>query len=508
MPETKYKITHQAALNSGGMEIHMKENNTTNYRTAKTWQLVLAPAGSCIPTLFVVLMTFASYVAVGVYGVATVLAGVIISGSRIFDAITDPLIALVCDRFDSKYGRSRIFSIIGWIIMVISVFCMFNLGLGGGKGIASMVIFALIYMIYIIGYTIFGIGSNLVQAIMTNDPKQRPFMAKWQTVYTTVLSSCFSMILAATLMPKHNYQMGLPLFADLSLIVIGASFVMLMITTITVTIAKVDVAETYANTTKTPVSFKDVIDMILHSRPLQMYIVAAASDKLALQTASQSAISVMIFGIILGNYSFNSELTFINLIVTLILLLFFVSRFAGKSGLKKATVQWTTIAIVLYAAMWLFLVFTDTLQITVNPVLKVIFIILFCGMGGAKMAVSAVSNPLRYDIVDYEFSRTGRYMPATVMAVHSFIDKLISSLATTIVAVAVAAIGYTESMPQATDALTKPLFAIGTFLWLGMPILGYICTLIAMRWYKLDKETMEEVNRKNAELRAAQKKAE
>ena len=98
-------------------------------------------------------------------------------------------------------------------------------------------------------------------------------------------------------------------------------------------------------------------------------------------------------------------------------------------------------------------------------------------------------------------------MPALVNTVYSFIDKLISSLASTIVALSVAMIGYTEGMPQATDELTSGVFWVGTFLWLGVPIIGYVCTLVAMRWYKLDKKTMDEVQRKNAELRAAQKDA-
>ncbi len=114
---------------------------------------------------------------------------------------------------------------------------------------------------------------------------------------------------------------------------------------------------------------------------------------------------------------------------------------------------------------------------------------------------------MRFDIIDYEFSRSGRYMPAVVNTAYSFVDKLISSLATTIVAVSVASIGYTEGMPQATDTLTSGIFWIATFLWLGMPILGYVCTLVAMHWYKLDKETMEEVQRKNTETRAALKAA-
>lgn len=473
----------------------------------KQWQLILAPASACIPTMFIILLTFASYVATGVYGVSTVLAGYIITGTRVFDAITDPLIGLWCDRFESKWGRARPLTIIGWAIMSISVFAMFKLGLGAGLGKLSVLVFILIYLVYILGYTIFNIGSGLVQPIMGKNLKDRAILARGQTVYTTVLSSTISMILAATLMPKHNYKMGLPLFADLCVMVILASAVLIAITYIAVTTSGTDVMASYKGMSKDPIKMKDALDLVLHNRDMQMYTIAAASDKLALQTASNSAITVMIFGIIIGNYKFNASLNLVNMFVTLALLFFFVSRLAGKSGLKKANILWTSTSIAMYALMWVFLLCVDTLQITVNPVLKVVFIVLYCAMGASKMATSCVSNPLRYDIIDYEFSRSGRYMPALVNTVYSFIDKLISSLASTIVALSVAMIGYTEEMPQATDELTSGVFWVGTFLWLGVPIIGYVCTLVAMRWYKLDKKTMDEVQRKNAELRAAQKDA-
>lgn len=473
----------------------------------KQWQLILAPASACIPTMFIILLTFASYVATGVYGVATVLAGYIITGTRVFDAITDPLIGLWCDRFESKWGRARPLTIIGWAIMSVSVFAMFKLGLGAGMGKLSVLIFILIYLVYILGYTIFNIGSGLVQPIMGKNLKDRAILARGQTVYTTVLSSTISMILAATLMPKHNYKMGLPLFADLCVMVILASAVLIAITYIAVTTSGTDVMASYKGMSKDPIKMKDALDLVLHNRDMQMYTIAAVSDKLALQTASNSAITVMIFGIIIGNYKFNASLNLVNMFVTLALLFFFVSRLAGKSGLKKANILWTSTSIAMYALMWVFLLCVDTLQITVNPVLKVVFIVLYCAMGASKMATSCVSNPLRYDIIDYEFSRSGRYMPALVNTVYSFIDKLISSLASTIVALSVAMIGYTEGMPQATDELTSGVFWVGTFLWLGVPIIGYVCSLVALRWYKLDKKTMDEVQRKNAELRGAQKDA-
>lgn len=247
-------------------------------KTLKPWQIVLAPASACVPTMFIILMTFASYVATGVYGAATVVAGTIITSTRVFDAITDPLIGIWSDRFESKWGRARPLSILGWLIMSVAVFSMFNLGLGGGMGSVSVWIFALIYFIYIIGYTIFGVGFGMVQPIMTSNPKQRAKMARWSTVYTTILSNTINIILAATLMPKHNYKMGLPLFAGLCVMVICATGVLIAITHVAVTAAGVDVPESYVGINKEPVKLKDALDLILHNRELQMYTVAAASD--------------------------------------------------------------------------------------------------------------------------------------------------------------------------------------------------------------------------------------
>lgn len=482
----------------------MSENTSaTTPRRAKSWQLILAPISSAVPTIFIVLMTFASYVAAGVYGIATVLAGTIISGTRIFDAITDPLLALICDRLKvGKFGRCRTFTVIGWLIMAVAVICLFNLGLGGGQGTGSLIMFTLLYIVYIIGYTVFGIGANLVQPIMTDDPKQRASLGRWQAVYAAIVSSCFSLLLAAVLMPKHGGKLGLPLFADLSWLVLGLTFVMTLITLIIVTIAKVDVPENYVSKVKKPASLKDVWDVLVHSRPMQMLIIAAGSDKLALQTASQSAINVMIFGIMLGDYKFSGSLNMINLAVTLLILLTpAVTHFAGKEGLKKANIRWTAIGAAIYAAMWIFLIVVNPRNILANSALKIIFIALYCAMGASKMAISAVTQPMRYDVVDYEFHRTGKYLPATVTMTYSFVDKLISSLATTVVAVAVATIGYTNSMPQVADPLTNGLFWVATFLWLGMPLIGYVCTLISMHFYKLDKETMEQVRKSNAEAR-------
>ena len=227
--------------------------STVQYRRVHPVILALSAASSCVNTLFVILMTFASYIATGVYGATAVLAGTILTGSRIFDAITDPLIGLLTDRISTRFGRCRPLAIIGYIATSIAVLAMFVICPGQGQ----IGVFVLLYLLYIVGYTLFTVGNNMIGPIITNDPKQRPIYSRWMSIYVTVLSTMFSVVLSKTLMPKHGYQLGLPLFKDLAWIVVIAGAVLMLISIIAVTIAKADIPENYVNVKKQKVSFKD-----------------------------------------------------------------------------------------------------------------------------------------------------------------------------------------------------------------------------------------------------------
>ena len=110
----------------------MSTNNVT-YRSAKGWQLALAVMSQVVPTALVILMTFASYVAVGVYGATSILAGTIITGTRVFDAITDPVCGFLTDRLNTKFGRVRPLLLLGWFIVALAITLMFITCPGKGQ---------------------------------------------------------------------------------------------------------------------------------------------------------------------------------------------------------------------------------------------------------------------------------------------------------------------------------------------------------------------------------------
>lgn len=69
-----------------------------NYKVAATWRVLLLPMNSSASVMFMMLMMYVSYYAAGPVGLGTVVASLIITGSRILDAITDPIVGFVLDR--------------------------------------------------------------------------------------------------------------------------------------------------------------------------------------------------------------------------------------------------------------------------------------------------------------------------------------------------------------------------------------------------------------------------
>ncbi|MDE6919435.1 MAG: sugar transporter, partial [Lachnospiraceae bacterium] len=88
---------------------------------------------------------------------------------------------------------------------------------------------------------------------------------------------------------------------------------------------------------------------------------------------------------------------------------------------------------------------------------------------------------------------------------YSLIDKLVSSFSAAIATACVALIGYTTTLPQPGDALTSGVFWMTMFLKYGIAMIGWICTLIAMRFCRLDKAEMVAVQRRIAAAKQAAK---
>ena len=95
---------------------------------AKTYQLVLFPLNNGATNVYYVLVL--SYIATfgsKVLALSMIFASVMVTGMRLFDAITDPIIGALMDRTNGKFGKFRPFMVIGNLIMAASILVLYCL---------------------------------------------------------------------------------------------------------------------------------------------------------------------------------------------------------------------------------------------------------------------------------------------------------------------------------------------------------------------------------------------
>ena len=484
----------------------VSQQDGIQYKRAKTWQMALAMLYGAGQMSFYMLMTYATYIGNSNYGILVGVTGIIVTASRIFDGVTDPICAYVIERFQSKFGKIRIFMLAGWAVMALATTAMCNWGAGKLNGVAGLIFFIACYMVYIIGYTLVGISSSMMGPVMTNDPKQRPTLSVWSTIYSYLSPTIIMVIFMVAILPKYNNEISTPSLAAMNLCVVIMALIFFLIACIGVT--PYDKKENFAgvsvsnNKENEQPSFKDMWALIKDNKELQRYMVAACSDKLAQTVGSASVISTMLYGIMIGNLSLSTTISTVAMLPSIIFAIL-GANIAGKHGNKKTMVNWTWGCMALNLIFAAFLLFTDTTQITVALVPTVIFLALQFANNAAKMVVSTATNALRMDIIDYELYRSGKYMPASVSATYTFVDKLISSFGTTIATLMIGLIGYTTTTPQQGDPLTTGVRIMTVLLLCGFPIIGWICTLVSMKKSELTREKMVEVQKTISEKKAA-----
>ena len=476
------------------------EVDGVQYRRAKLWQIICYACNAFVGMSVYSLIGMASYSASIGYGITTATVGIILMLARILDGFTDPMLAFVYDRVDTRFGKLRILLVSGYLIEAVGLLCMFTLTSGKGFGV---MMFSLTYVIYIIGYTVTNMTAQTIPAIMTNDPKQRPTLGVWTTAFNYLVPMAMSMVFNVVLLPKFGgiyNQEFLSAACAVVLVVAGIGTLLVCFG-----VSAYDKPETFEGTSKKrePLKMADVVEVLKHNKPLQCLIASNASDKLAQQVGSQAIINTLFNGILIGNMSLGTILTVISMVPS-IFFAAFGAKYIGKHGSKKGIVTWSYVSMAVTAVLVLFFIFTDPKQIGVMGSWNmIVYVLLTLLQNGANMCITTANNSYMADTIDHELDRSGRYIPAVVSGTYSLIDKLITSFAAVIATGAVAILGYTTTMPQPTDASTPAIFWMTLAIKYGLPIIGWVITLCAMRTCPLTKDEMVNIQKRIAEKKEA-----
>lgn len=259
---------------------------------------------------------------------------------------------------------------------------------------------------------------------------------------------------------------------------------------------------------QTKVGIKEIVNIFKENVPMRCYLVTGITDKIASNSATQTIVLTMLNGILIANYKAATMITNAGTIISFVFV-FLGGVYIAKKGVKVATKVWSAVNIFINIAIFAFLLYlgpTGMAQIGKGGVVMMVYVVFTMGVNASKMILNVAEGMMRADVIDYELERSGNYMPGTVGAVYSLTEKVIASFGSTIAAVAVAAIGYKTVMPQMGDAATWSIFWVTVILTYGLPIIGWLCNIIAMKFYELDYDRMAEIQENIAEMKKQKRK--
>ena len=406
------------------------------------YQLVLFPFNNGATNVYyVLLMNYIAYYANGVLGLVLAFATTMVTVTRALDAFIDPVVGMLIDRTETKFGKFRPFMVLGNVVMIVSSLLLFY----GTRLIpedataVKYVAYTVFYILLMDGYSIQTSCTRSGQTCLTNDPKQRPTFTLFNTIASLV---GMGVTMAVASIVGGNVGFG---------------------------------------------------------------------TKFAFAVATNTSVGVLLYSCMMGNY--NGLYLPMYVMGYVFSAPFFLGglRMSQKHGQKKTLVTFTTLALALYVgvvallAMWnpgnpafcLSIFSTEGgFHLTLNAY-TIIFIVLY-GLGyGAYYSTADMAIPMIADCSDYEMYRSGNYAPGVIGTLFSFVDKLVSSLSTTVVGIALLAVGLTQ-LPDTTTPYADGMNWLTIVLFCVIPMIAWVLTLLAMKGYTLTGERMKEIQAVNA----------
>lgn len=504
----------------------MSQEPSTTLNRAKPYQLVLFPLNNGATNVYFVLIL--SYVAQFGSSILKLgmFASIMVTVMRVADAVTDPIIGAMMDRTSTKIGKFRPFMILGSAVMAVSVVCLYILTPLIPESVmwARYAAFVAVYFVWVIGYTFQTSCTRAGQTVLTNDPNQRPMF----TIFNTV-GSLLGMGVMQFMIPlvKGMYDVkdeaGNVIVSGYSdpavfriITPIGIAISVLLTILAIIGIAEKDNPKYYGigGDKQEKVKMSEYVEIIRDNKPMQRLMVAGAGCKLALAIATNTTVLLALYGILMGNYN-SLYLPMMVLGYVCAVPFFLLSmRTSQKLGQRASLIRYVSVALVCYVGVLALLLFSDhgdpafmlsfPFQGGGAINLYTILFIVFFGVGyGAYYATADMPIPMVADCSDYETYRSGKYIPGIMGTLFSLVDKLVSSLAQTLVAFIFLICAGLSDLPTDSTPYSGGIKVAVIVMFCIIPMLAWAATLIAMKGYTLTGEKMKTIQAVNAARKEA-----
>lgn len=477
-------------------------NDGTDPRKNDAWRVLLFSLNYAGGAAITIMMGKWSYYTQNVLQLGILLSSIHLP-IRLLDAVTDPLIANLFDKYN-KAGKFKLFMISGALLSLVPALIVFFYPVNPDIPLwLSFLLLGLCYAVVIIGNTVLMTATRAGQAIITQDPKQRPLYALGQTVSDALVSAFVSIVVTSNLIG----DMQKPYVWRISIVVMSITSILLVLGAAKA-ISNRDTPQYYSMTEKKDeVKITEFFNVIKRSKPLRCLLWATCSDSIA--KSVRASLSIYLFANIIMNRGLTSVFDILNGVVLGAPVLVIGMYFASKKGSAYIYHKVSLIQTIIAATGFLI----TAIVLPANPeysykgiTFSIILVILIFGSYMSTLGISTnLENAMTGDLTDYEYLQSGKFIPGTIGAALTFVNKVASSGVGLITMGIMAFCGFTGSGKDAV--VPENVFVNYRFYYCVLlsvfilPALGHLVTYISMKRYPLTDEVMTEVSMKIAEKR-------
>lgn len=394
------------------------------------------------------------------------LAGSLVTGARIFDAFTDPLMGYVSDRTHTRIGRRRPYLLLGAIICGIALPLLYSLPTGAPNA-TRIAMTAGALLLYSIGFTVFNVPYLTMPVEMTSDHQERISIMSSRVLFMTLGTFVGSSLAPLVLQELGRDAQG---FSRMGLLFGVVVFTTMLITFLGTRAARTRLFAphdvTIAEQWRTALQNRPFV-ILMGVKVLQFIGIAAHSSTLAyfVTTVMKRDFKFMsLYGLIVG------AATLASLAAWRVL----ARRVAKRTGFIIGTTGY-----ILVTLSWLLAGPQEPIALFVaRPILMGVFV----------SAVLLFGQVVWIDAVDYDYRRTGLRREGMFTSVYVFIERLGYSLGPVLLGSLLHWMGFDKNLPleaQPPGAATAVMISM-----VAIPCVVFAASLLLLWRYDLTDEKL------------------
>ena len=432
-------------------------------------------------------------------GIASSFVGVLFFVARMWDAVNDPVMGMIVDNTRTKYGKFRIWLVVGTLLNAV-VFVLLFTTLGIESMTAKCAYVAVMYILYGMTYTIMDVPYWSWLPNLSSDPQEREKISVIPRIFASLggfiictfglymIDFCNKLAGDNTVLQEQENGTILNI-SETGFTWVAIGIAILFIITIAITVFNVKEEPTIgAKTQKT--NLKEAFGIIIHNDQLVAFIGLLLTFNLCTQILK--AFAVYYFKEACGNAYLYSIFGYA--IIAEMVGLFLFPKIA--KNMEREKVYLLACALPVVGLVLLFALGYVAPSSTAGVIASCAFIFFGSGLSlGTTTCCIA-------DVIDYGELKFGKRNESVTCSAQTFLMKAASAVAATLTGVGLDVIGYN---PEASGAQSAGTIMGIRFLMFAVPIaLAILSFLIYKTQYKLKGARLDQLTKDVNALHAKQ----